>query len=100
MAWSTTILVEYHEVLSRPKFKFSPEVVVSLLKIFDPSDQITPKHLKISLPDADDETFLAAAMATPDQVLITGNAAHFPANLCAPVRILTPSHALELLANP
>ena len=97
LSWSTPVLAEYREVLSRSKFKFTPEVVTSLLNLFVAMDQVTPRSLEVRLPDADDEVFLAAAMATPDQVLITGNAAHFPADLCVPVRIITPSQALELL---
>jgi uncharacterized protein len=99
LSWSTPVLVEYREVLSRSKFKFTPQVVTALLSVFGERDQVNPRSLHVRLPDPDDEIFLAAAMATPDQILITGNAAHFPADPCAPVRILTPSQALELLAN-
>jgi hypothetical protein len=52
-----------------------------------------------SLPDPDDEIFLATAMATPDQILITGNASHFPADLCVPIRVFTPIQALGLLED-
>jgi putative PIN family toxin of toxin-antitoxin system len=100
LSWSTQVLVEYREVLSRSKFKFTPQVVTSLLNVFGERDQITPKHLEIRLPDEDDEIFLAAAMATPDQVLITGNAVHFPSGICVPARILSPAQALELLDLP
>lgn len=100
LSWSTPVLVEYREVLSRSKFKFTPQVVTSLLNVFGEKDQITPKHLEIRLPDEDDEIFLAAAMATPDQILVTGNAVHFPSEICVPVRILSPAQALELLDLP
>ena len=98
LASAVAILVEYREVLSRPKFKFQPEGVAALLKLFGASDQVTPKQFEIRLPDVDDEIFLAAAMATPDQILVTGNTAHYPGGLCVPVQIVSPAQALELLA--
>jgi len=98
LAWSASILAEYREVLLRPKFAFSPEVVASLLAVFGPSNQVTPEFAP-PLPDPDDEAFLAAALVTPDQILVTGNAVHFPADRCAPVRILSPSEALRRMVK-
>lgn len=98
LAWSAPMLAEYKMVLSRPKFKFSPGVISSLLAIFSPSEQITPEAVA-TLPDPDDEVFLAVAMATSDKILVTGNGSHFPAQLCAPVQILTPAEALQRLAE-
>ena len=97
IAWSAPILAEYRQVLLRPKFGFSPQLVSLLLAIFSPADQVSPGSYP-SLPDPDDEVFLAAALARSDQVLITGNTAHFPAKICAPVQILSPVEALKLIA--
>lgn len=99
LAWSTPVLAEYREVLSRSKFKFTPQVVSSLLRVFAERDQVIPRSLDIRLPDPDDEIFLAAALATPDQILVTGNAAHFPDDLCMPVRVFTPNQAIGLLQD-
>ena len=99
LAWSAPVLAEYREVLSRSKFKFSPQVVSSLLGVFAERDQVTPRSLDIRLPDPDDEIFMATAMVTPDQILITGNASHFPADLCLPVSVFTPIQALTLLTD-
>jgi len=96
LAWSAPILAEYREVLMRSKFGFSPHVVTSLLTVFAPGDQIGPGSAP-SLPDADDEIFLAAALATTDRILVTGNQVHFPADICAPVRVLSPAEAVRLL---
>ncbi len=98
LAWSTPMLAEYREVLARPKFGFSPAVVSSLLSTFGPAGQVTP-DLAPALPDPDDEVFLSTALATEDQVLVTGNTAHFPIGICAPVNILTPTEALRFLAS-
>ena len=99
LAWSAAMLTEYRAVLSRPKFRFSPAVVSSLLAIFTPADQVTPGKAP-TLPDPDDEVFLAAALATPTKVLVTGNATHFPPDICGPVRILNPAQALLSLDGP
>lgn len=93
LAWSSALMTEYRGVLSRPKFRFSPSVVASFLAVFGPCDQVIPKPAS-SLPDPDDEIFLATAMATSDRILVTGNAAHFPPKACLPVKILTPAQAL------
>lgn len=99
IAWTAEMLAEYRAVLLRPRFKLSPGVVASILAVFGPIDQVTPVPAP-ALPDADDEAFLAAALATSDRLLVTGNTAHFPAEACAPVTILTPAQALESLQRP
>ena len=98
LAWSAPILAEYRAVLLRPKFSFSLQVVASLLTVFSPVDQVTPTTAP-PLPDSDDEVFLAAALATTDRVLVTGNQAHFPADVCAPVQVLSPAEAIRLLGG-
>lgn len=98
LAWSSPMLAEYRAVLSRPKFKLPPEVVTAMLKLFASSDQVTPTQAP-SLPDIDDEVFLATALATPDKILITGNTAHFPSEVCAPVQILNPAQGTKLLSS-
>ena len=96
LAWSAPMLAEYRAVLLRPKFKFSPPLVSSLLAAFGPNDQVSPK-LAPSLPDSDDEVFLGTTLATTDKILVTGNSAHFPAGICLPVEVLTPAQAVQLL---
>lgn len=98
LAWSAPMLAEYRAVLSRPKFRFSPAVVSSLLAVFGPGEQMTPAAVA-NLPDPEDEVFLATAMATSDRILVTGNGAHFPTHRCAPVQILSPAEALQRLAE-
>lgn len=98
LAWSTLMLAEYKGVLSRPKFGFSTPVVASLLSVFTASEQVTPVPVP-RLPDPDDEVFLATALATTEKLLVTGNLAHFPEEICAPARILSPAAALRLLLH-
>lgn len=96
LAWSSPMLAEYRAVLLRPKFKFSSPVVSSLLATFGPNNQVSPKPAP-SLPDPNDEVFFGTALATTDKILVTGNSAHFPAELCFPVEVLTPAQAVQLL---
>jgi predicted nucleic acid-binding protein len=81
---------------THPRFKLSPSAVSALLAAFDPAHQF-PVGVAPALPDSDDEVFLAAALATTDRILVTGNTAHFPLKLCHPVKVLTPSAALQSL---
>jgi putative PIN family toxin of toxin-antitoxin system len=96
LAWNAPMLAEYRAVLLRPKFNFPRPIVASLLAAFDPAHQV-PVSPTPTLADPDDEVFLAAALATPDQILVTGNTALFPSKLCHTVRVLTPATALKLL---
>jgi putative PIN family toxin of toxin-antitoxin system len=96
LAWNAPMLAEYRAVLLRPKFGFSRPIVTSLLAAFDPAHQV-PVGSTPTLPDPDDEVFLAAALATSDQILVTGNTVHFPSKTCHPVRVLTPAAALKRL---
>lgn len=98
LAWSSPILAEYRAVLSRPRFGLASGMVAALLAAFGPRDRVTPTKVP-SLPDRDDEVFLATALATPDQILVTGNAAHFPCDRCRPVTVLTPAEALRRLRS-
>lgn len=93
---SESILAEYAEVLSRPKFGFAKNRVVSLLEdmkglaLF-----LKPQPIPLQdLPDPDDAPFIAAAL-TAGCVIITGNSKHFPPK--TGVETLSPTEALTRL---
>jgi predicted nucleic acid-binding protein len=90
------MLAEYRAVLLRPKFGLSASTVSAVLVAFGPADQVSLREAP-SLPDSDDEVFLAAALATADKVLVTGNRAHFPTARCSPVHVLSPAEAAQEL---
>lgn len=50
-------------------------------------------------PIADDEVFLGTALTTTDKILVAGNRAHLPAEVCLPVKILAPAQAIQLLPS-
>ena len=74
------ILAEYAEVLARPRFKFDPERVREVLTKLEVDglavDAAGQQNLR--LPDADDEPFLAVALAGSADFLVTGNLADYP----------------------
>lgn len=87
------IVAEYREVLARPRFRFDPDDVVTLIEfILTEGEAVTGTPLAISLPDPDDLPFLEVAVTGAAAALVTGNADHFvPAEGRAPVSIRTPT---------
>lgn len=69
------ILAEYAEVLARPRFKFDPKRVREVLNKIE-TDGLAidaSEESNLNLPDADDEPFLAVALAASADFLVTGN---------------------------
>ena len=94
------ILLEYQEVLYRPKFKFSKEHIDTLLDFIKQYGQfVSTLPLKNRLPDTDDEPFLEASIAGKVNCLITGNLAHFPHSSRQGIKILSPSEFLDFYRN-
>jgi putative PIN family toxin of toxin-antitoxin system len=97
---SPAILLEYAEVLSRPKFQQTQEDLASYLSPFYlPQLCVFPeKFLKLCLdPDAD--RFLECAEAAQVRAIVTGNLRHFPPTF-GQIRILSPSDFLKHLSTP
>jgi putative PIN family toxin of toxin-antitoxin system len=100
-AWDNTLLLEYREVLHRPKFRLSKASVRALLSALPQSGFHPGAAMKLELPDPDDLPFVAVAVACGDQTVVTGNPDHFPAACLRKVgvKILAPRQALDLLAD-
>lgn len=89
------ILIEYQEVLDRPKFKFDKDKVAALLDHIEHRGvTVASSPLRQPLPDIDDEPFLEVAIAARAICIVTGNQVHFPTELCQGVRVLSPSDFL------
>jgi len=93
---SESILAEYADVLSRPKFSFASNRTASLLEdmkglaLF-----LMPQPIPLQdLPDPDDAPFIAAAL-TAGCAIITGNRKHYPPK--TGVEVLLPAEALSRL---
>lgn len=91
------ILKEYLEVLSRPKFCFSSEVVMEVLGSFVNFAVIVDvPHLSIPFIDPDDLVFyelFSSYGKYQETYLVTGNIRHFPEDPF----IVTPRKMLEII---
>ena len=90
------ILLEYRDVLYRPKFQFDREQVDTLLEFIKQNGQlVSTLPLKTRLPDPDDEPFLEVAIAGKVRCLVTGNKSHYPSSSRQKVKILSPSEFIR-----
>lgn len=94
--YNDEILREYEEVLRRPKFRFSEELVFELV------DAIRELGLSVErvrsdehFPDPKDVVFYEVALARrrDGAYLVTGNTKHFPAEPC----VVTPAEMLRIM---
>lgn len=80
--YSDEIVAEYKEVLSRPKFKFNPELVNVLVDSIKTHGIDTKKaEINENLPDPKDVVFYQVTLEgqkSQDTYLVTGNLKHFP----------------------
>ena len=94
--YDSRILLEYRNVLSRPKFQFDPENVNTFLTYIKQTGQVVSGiPLKKRLPDRDDEPFLEIAIAAQAACLITGNRKHFPKASRQNLKIFSPSEFID-----
>ena len=91
------ILAEYAEVLARPRFKFDPKRVREVLNKIGadglPIDAYAESNL--DLPDADDEPFLAVALAASVDFLVTGNLSDYPPDKRRGCAVVSPAAFME-----
>jgi putative PIN family toxin of toxin-antitoxin system len=98
LAYDLRILLEYRDVLSRPKFNFAKDDVDAFLaQIEEEGFLVSIKPLEVHLPDSDDEPFLEVALSGKVEAIVTGNKHHFPGRKYGGVRILSPAEFPELL---
>ncbi len=100
LALDMAIREEYEDVLRRPEFGFQAHHVEALLTTIDRGALwvAAAPPWRLSLPDPDDEPFLAVAAAT-GSVLVTGNLRHFPARSRRGVAVLTPRELVDRLRS-
>lgn len=92
------LLVEYRQVLSRPKFAFDQDRVEALMDLIEAEAiPVMANPLAQRLPDPDDEPFLEVAIAGRIEALVTGNLVHFPARARAGVTVLGPTDFMALV---
>ena len=93
------ITKEYREVLARPKFHFTDEIIRDVLdNIQSKGIYVDAKHLDIELPDPKDRVFYEVVMEerkTEDAYLVTGNIRHFPTKTF----IVTPREMINIILS-
>ena len=92
--YNDEIIAEYKEVLSRPKFKLSKEIIASLLSLVVEkgisSDRFAYSE---AMQDETDRVFYEVSLSVEDSFLVTGNLKHFPVT----PHVITPHQVVELL---
>ncbi|MBH0190577.1 MAG: putative toxin-antitoxin system toxin component, PIN family [Nitrospira sp.] len=90
------ILMEYEEVLARPKFRFNAEHTRALMDhIQTEGFSVAGNPLPVRLPDPGDEPFLESAVAGDADCLITENTRHFPSRQRQGMTVLSPREFLD-----
>jgi putative PIN family toxin of toxin-antitoxin system len=98
ICYDARILLEYEEVLLRPKFGFEPTLIAVLMDSIRELGVCTAGNpLKVRLPDPADEMFVEIANDSQCRLLITGNSKHFPQKSCSPVKVMTPREFLTFI---
>ncbi|HEX5726335.1 MAG TPA: putative toxin-antitoxin system toxin component, PIN family [Longimicrobiaceae bacterium] len=92
------ILIEYRDVLSRPKLKIGSGEATAVIDLIERGGGlVVAPPLAIVLPDPDDLSFLEVADAGGADALVTGNERHFaPLHGKHRVPVLAPAAFLSL----
>ena len=94
--FDTRIILEYEDVLARPKFHFNPNAVHDFLEFLKINGELVTGHpQKVALSDPNDEMFVEIAMAGSVDCLITGNIKHYLGANALGVKILSPKDFIE-----
>jgi putative PIN family toxin of toxin-antitoxin system len=91
------ILKEYREVLSRPKFHLTEDIIYNIIASIEKvAIFVDEEHIDIELPDSKDRVFYEVVMEErKDEAayLVTGNIKHFPEKPF----IVTPREMLDII---
>ena len=92
--YNEDILMEYREVLHRPKFKF-PERQIDSLLTFITQKGIHSDRVPFdgNMPDEKDRPFYEVSLSLEDSFLVTGNLKHFPVT----PKVVTPSQFIAII---
>ena len=96
---SPEIISEYRNVLSRPKFHWSKEIVDTVVgEIERIGINVSPEYVDIELPDPKDRVFYEVTIEgrkKENTRLVTGNIKHFPEKAF----VVTPRQMLDIIIN-
>jgi putative PIN family toxin of toxin-antitoxin system len=96
LQYDPRILLEYLEVLHRPKFQFDKDQIDPLIDYIRKNGQtVSTNPTKKPLPDPDDAPFLEVAIAGKAECLVTGNKVHYPRKFREGIKILSPAEFIN-----
>lgn len=96
LLYDDRILLEYSEVLLRPKFSFEERDVDDLLSFIDTEGlKVTSVPVNYPVIDKDDIPFIEVAVSGTVEALITGNKRHFKGAHTKKIRIMNPDEFLK-----
>ncbi len=96
IAYDRRIMMEYREVLHRPKFKFDKTHVETVFGFLEREGMSAIGSIFAnSLPEPDDNPFLEVAIGADVDALVTGNKRHYPSSVAGKVKILSPVEFLR-----
>jgi uncharacterized protein len=97
--FSSDILLEYSEVLARPKFGFPGDEVDALINLLHiKGELVAPQAVRRSSPDPSDDKFIACALAAAPELLITGNKRHFPESHYGYTQVVKAAKLIHIIA--
>jgi putative PIN family toxin of toxin-antitoxin system len=96
---SGSVYAEYEEVISRPRFRWSEDIIAGALHtIRDKSLWVRPTEAIRACSDPDDDIFLECARAAQADYLVTGNLQHFPTSWSG-TRIVPARRLLNIISG-
>jgi putative PIN family toxin of toxin-antitoxin system len=97
VCYDERILAEYVDVLARRRFHFDPKRIREVLQQIQAGGLAVEAsmHRDLQLPDADDEPFLAVALAASVECLVTGNISDYPPDKRRGCSVVTPAAFME-----
>ncbi len=100
IAVSEAILAEYREVLARPRLDIPVAARDHVIGYLDRiALKVDPVPSKFDLPDPDDEVFLAVALASHADHLVSGNLKHFPPARRRGVSVVSPAEFVKQILS-
>ena len=95
---SPVILEEYSEVLHRPKFELSEQVITDLMRrMTEAVVLVHPTRTISASPDESDNRFLECAQEAGAEHVVTGNKRHFPFPEFEGIKIVSPAEFAAIL---
>lgn len=92
--YNDEIINEYQNVLSRPKFKLSKDLIATVIEVIKGIGlSIERKLCNEDMPDPKDIVFYEVALAKESSYLVTGNIKHFPSHSF----VVTPTEMIYII---